>query len=235
MRFRKQLYGDAFVNQFIAEMEGIKTHLRPFAFLDDAGNEYTHIAGAIAMPTFSQPGYLLSIGIRRSDDVIECLDEYESDNEYKIIERARKIQSEYGVDDMIWYGNPVALMPLVGDIQDDKNRVQIAHPVDYEHDDAFQLYVSRLRVALAAGHKTLIIGDCQHLRNALTAFTTDKARMDHHPVITAAGGLVHTMQMLRPWEQATEKTELIPTTTEDIAAYASEHETKMIYKELFAL
>jgi hypothetical protein len=227
-RFTKKLYGSAFVNSFIAEMEGI-THIhRPLAWIDTDGQRYSHIAGAIAMPTFEMPGYLLTIGIEFETETLHCLDEYETDSEIELIQRAGEISDEYGDALAMIYGDPSRLMPLTLDLQ---KPVLISHPVGSDLDDAFQLYVSRLQSSLMSTNKVLMLDGCNVLRNHIMAFTRDKAKQKDNPVVYAAGGLVHTLLTFRPWETARETVDLVPT-LED-TAWINEQAEKEIAHQLY--
>ena len=74
-RFKKEIYGDAFVDPFIAKMEGIEKNIREFAYRDKDNNLYSHITGGIILPTFEQQGYLLTIGVRYEEPIkFDCID-----------------------------------------------------------------------------------------------------------------------------------------------------------------
>lgn len=237
-RFIKKLYGDSFVNTLIADLEGQRYNRRPFEFVDNDGNCYTHIAGAIAMPTFEHAGYLIVMGVVGDCEKIDCLEEFESENEIELIQKAMNLQADYG-DNVIsmWWGNPTALMPIVADINDDKKPVLISFPADHDKDDAFQLYVSRIQTSMLRGkNKILWFNDCNIFQNHMRALVKDKSeRAKNNPVITAAGSLIHTLLVLRPWEQAIEKIELIPTREGEMAAYGREQEEKLLMQELFGV
>jgi hypothetical protein len=234
-RFVKKLYGSAFVNKFVAEITGKHTHYRPYAWVD-CESQYSHITGGMILPTFDRPGYLLTVGVRYDEsDKIDCLDEFQADDEYEIIERALDVQDEYGPGVIsTWWGDPKDLMSLIGDLSTDKNRVIVSAPIDSNQPDAFQIYTARLRVSLAQGHKALIIGGCNLLRNHVLAFVREKqAKPDNSPAIYVAGSLVHTLLTSRPWEQAYETQDLIPTTHEDYAAYEHGQELKRLEGEVW--
>jgi len=231
-KYRKKLYGDPFVNDFIAQMEGIRYNNRPYAWIDDAGNRYSHIAGAIAMPTFEHDGYLITVGIRYDDQKMECLEEHQIEREIELIKKAAEIRDEYGPALSVFYGDPMAMMPV---IHGQKKPISVAPPLAYDLDDSFQLYIMQIQGSLLNETKRLILGNCNILRNHFASFVKDKnARSKDNPVLVAAGSLVHTLLTSRPWEQAVEKVELIPTTGRD-HAFMSAEEEKMVMAELYAV
>lgn len=228
-RFRKKLYGDAFVNSFIAEMEGITHVNRPLAWVDGTGR-YSHISGAIAMPTFERPGYLLTVGVDFKTEKFHCIDEYETDSEAELIQKAADITKEYGDALTTLYGDPARLMPLALDL---KTPVLISHPIDYDQADAFQLYVARLQTSLMAANKVLVLGDCNALRNHMIAFSKDRAKAKDNPVIFAAGSLVHTLLTLRPWETARQTIDLAPTLPEEYGPWITAQQEKEIVETIY--
>lgn len=232
-RFKKKLYGDPFVNDFIAEMEGQKYNIRPYAWIDSkTGERYSCLSGALAMPTFEHDGYMITAGVRYDDQKIICLEEYQTDNEIELIREAARIKDRYGDSLHVFYGNPHTMMPIVRDM---KKPVLISPPLDFETADNFQIYMSRLQSSLMVEAKSLMIADCNILRNHLMAFTKNKsARSDNNPVLYAAGSMVHTLLTARPWEQAVENIELIPTTGRD-EAFMKQEEEKAVMAHLYAM
>jgi hypothetical protein len=212
MTFKRKLYGDPVVNSHIAEITGQQWHYRPAAWI--RGEEkYSHIAGAIIMPLFHVPGYLLTVGVEHdTPGHMVCLDEFQSEDENVLLGVAQKLQDEYGPDVIsIWYGDQARLMSMTT-----TGATYISPAIDSEQTDCFQLYLVRLKTALAAGHKTLTIGDCNILRNAIQSFVREKAAKEQdHPEIYAAGALVHSALMTRPWEYAGDRIKLTPTIPDD--------------------
>jgi len=232
-KFIKQIFGDPYINQLIAEVEGQKTHTRPFLW-ESEDKSYSHITGGIILPTFDVPGYLLTVGVDPNTNKIECLDEYESSDPYAMIQKAQDIQTEYGPVISNWWGNPVSLMPLVNEINIEGNPVFISAPVDSNQPDVFHIYLARLKVALSKQLKALQIEDCDILRNHISSFVQDKqAKESNHPALYITGAIIHTLLMTRPWEQAVEKLKLIPTTTEEYASYENEQAEKAIFAEIY--
>jgi hypothetical protein len=211
-------------------MEGISAIHRPLAWIDTDKKRYSHISGAIAMPTFELPGYLLTIGIEFETEKLHCIDEYETDAEMELIQRAGEISDEYGEALSMLYGDPARLMPLALDLQ---KPVLISHPIGHDLDDAFQLYVSRLQSSLMSGNKVLMLNDCQVLRNNVMAFTRDKAKAKDNPVIYAAGSLVHTLLTLRPWETSAERIDLVPTLPEEQGPWITEQDEKTVMQQVY--
>ena len=213
---------------------GLRTHSRPFAWIRDK-EKYSHITGGLALPTFEQPGYLITMGVQHSTNIIHCMTELESSDPYEIIRQAQNIQTEYGQGVIKnWWGNPEELMSIVNEINIKGNPVLISQPIDFEIKDSFSIYTARLKTALAASYKTLFLNDCMILRNSIQSFIPDKVAKDkNNPAVNIAGGLVHTLLMTRPWEQAIEVRELIPTRHEDYAEYVSEKAIRDLEAEVF--
>lgn len=239
-RFKKEIYGDPFVNQFIAEMEGLETKVLDYAYRDGDA-VYSHITGGIILPTFDQPGYLITIGVRY-DDVLrfDCLNEYEtisthdSDESYELIDRAQEIQKEYGKDIIKhWWGNPEEMMSLVNESNMAGNPIYIARPVDSNQTDDFNIYTARIKMALYKKNKMLYLGENNLLRNYIMSFIQDKkARPENNPALYVLGSLVHTLLIMRPWEKAVEKIDLVPTQFEDYAKYEHEKAIEYLYNNL---
>ncbi len=235
MKFKQKIYGSPFVNQHIAEVTGQHYHYRPTAWI--RGDErYSYITGGMAMPTFEFPGYLLTIGVTyNTPGHCVCLDEYHTDDEVALIEKAQEIQESYGPGVIEnWWGDPERLMPVLNETQKEDNQILISAPVDYDLSDAFQLYFTRFSSALSPRNKTLKLAGCDYLKNTGQAFIRAKGQKSENNLpIWVAGGLVHTILMVRPWEQAYQATELIPTTYEDHAMYEQEKAIREIERELY--
>jgi len=233
MKFKKQKFGDPLVNQHVAEVTGQKYHNRPYAWV--CGNKkYTHITGGIILPTFTQPGFLLTIGVRQ-DQKFEPIEEYQSWEDGKLQEKARAIQKEYGYGVISnWWGDPEKLMSLVNQSNiKSEQPVFISTPPDFEQKDSFQIYVISLHTSLLRGNKVLFLHNCATLKNYLDGFVSLGAKSDDHPAINLAGWLVHTLNIYQPWTQAIETTELIPTSATDFYLYESEKAIKEIERELW--
>jgi len=228
MKFIKKLYGSEFVNKFVAEIEGVKTHHRAHSFIRGDEN-YTYIVGSITLPNLEYPGFLVTAGTDYETNDIICIDEFESDKEYELIEKAKELQKEYGDTIQTWLGDPVNLMTLVNE-----EELYVSAPYDYDQRDAFQLYTARLKTALREGHKTLYLRDCTLLRNHILAFVKERtAKKFNNPAIYTIGSLIHTIVMMQPWEQANTPFELIPTTSEEFMAYEQNKEMQRLDGQLW--
>ena len=234
-KFTKQLFGDPVVNQHIAEIIGQRTHIRPFAWTD-GDSQYSHITGGMVLPTFDQDGFLITTGVDHKTNIVHCLEEYESDDPHRIIEVAQRIQKDYGQGVIsTWWGNPEKLMSIVNEKNKKDNPVLISAPIDSERPDAFGIYTARLKTALSESCKTFYINGCVLLRNHILSFVQDKtAKQDSNPVINIAGAIVHTLMVTRPWEQAIERKELIPTTQEVHAQYTHEKAIRELEQQVYA-
>lgn len=235
MKFIKKLLGSPVVNQHIAEITGQKTHTRPYVWIRK-DEVFSHITGGMVLPTFDQPGFLVTIGVHPETNVFYALDEFKNTDPYEIIRKAQAIQKEYGQGVIQnWWGNPKDLMSIVNEINIEGNPVLISQPVDYDAKDSFPLYTARLKTALAESYKTFYLNQCTSLRNHILAFAQDKtAKAESNPAVAITGALIHTLLIMRPWEQSVETTELIPTSYEDFAAYESDRAMKELEQELYA-
>lgn len=188
------------------------------------------------MPTFSQPGFLLTVGVQPENNIFYAIDEFESDDPYKIIKKAQGIQKNYGPEVIkTWWGNPADLMSIVNEKNIKGNPVLISQPIDYDQSDSFQLYTTRLKTSLAESYKTFYLNECVLLRNHILSFVQDKAaKAEQNPAVAITGALIHTLLIIRPWEQSVEATELVPTSHEEYAAYAGKQAMKEIEQELYA-
>jgi hypothetical protein len=228
MKFTLKKYGDPFVNDFIAEMEGIKSISLPTAWT--RGKEkYAYICGAIRMPTFSTPGYLLTVGVEYdTEGKTHCIDEFQSDDETAILDRAKEIQKEYGkgvID--TWLGDASRLMSLSTD-------AQVSPPIDYDQADAFQIYLIRLKTALSENNKTLQLNGCDILRNSILSFVREKAaKPDEHPAVWCAGAIVHTLCIIRPWTRAVDRIDLVPTRGAEQQAYMDKEHEKELVRQVY--
>lgn len=233
-RFTLKKFGSATVDQHIAEITGQQYHYRPYAWIDN-GVMYSHITGGVVMPTFDQPGYLLTIGVSNEDQSYHCLDEFESLSERDIYDRAKEIQTEYGQAVIeTWWGEPGRLMSIVNqnNIQSEYP-VNIAQPPDYDAPDAFQIYITSLSTALRANNKVMFLNGCMMLRNHILAFHPDEAKQDKNLALFLAGSMVHALNIYRPWEQAVEVTELVPTAPEDYYEYEHRKALETLEAEIY--
>jgi len=236
MKFEKKIYGDPLVNAIIAKAEGQKTHSRPYVWVS-GDKEYSHITGGVILPKIDVPGFLLTIAVRSESNIIECLDEYESMDAYELIKKAQGIQTEYGVGVIQnWWGNPEELMSLVNEKNIEGNPVYISAPIDSNQKDAFQIYIARLVVGLSETYQTFFINNCQRLRNHISSFVPDGSeRADKNPAIYLAGSIIHTLLLARPWEQAVETIQLIPTEFDEFQLYEQEQRKINLYHQLYGM
>ena len=170
-------------------------------------------------------------------NIIECIDEYESIDAYDLIKKAQDIQKEYGYGVISnWWGRPEELMPLVNEKNIEGNPIYISHSVDNNQKDAFQIYLARIVVGLSETYQTFFINNCNRLRNYISAFepiSTEKA--EKNPALYAAGSILHTLLMMRPWEQAVETVDLIPTNTDELEVYGSKKAKEAMYREIYGV
>ena len=229
-KFTKKLLGSAFVNKFVAEIQGKRSHEREYLWM---GGErpYTHITGGIILPQFEASGYIVTVGVGKNNR-FHCLEEFESRDELDLISRAKSLQAEYGPGVIrTWWGDAEHLMSLVND---GDNPVIISFPIDYDKSDSFQIYRARLGVSLLNNAKQFYFHDCDKLKSQVVAFNRDKTASEkNNPAVAMLGWVVHTLLMYRPWEQAVERIELIPTTMEEHMIYADQQAERDLYSEVY--
>lgn len=236
-RFKKEIYGDPLVNEFIATAEGERTHSRPYAWIDK-DRKYSHITGGLILPTMTVPGFLITIGVEYESNIMHCLDEFEVTKDasvFEMIEKAQAIQKEYGHNVVSnWWGDPKQLMPLVNERNIKGDPVYISAPMDYDQKDAFEIYLARLKVAFSVGYKNLFINDCGLFENHMRSFIQDsKAKSNINPAIYITGAIIHSILVQRPWEQAVETLQLMPTTFEETAIYEHEQAERAIWGDVY--
>ena len=73
----------------------------------------------------------------------------------------------------------------------------ISPPNDFEHPQAFDLFIDQMRSVVSGSNKRLYFGQGNIIKKRLGAFHRDD------PVMTAVGGLVHTLLMRMPWMEQT--------------------------------
>jgi hypothetical protein len=236
MKFKKKKYGDPTANLHIAQITGQKYHNRPFAWVS-GDKKYTHITGGIVLPTIAASGFLLTVGVRHEDQKFELIEEFESVDDRKLLDKARATQKEYGLGVIEnWWGDPEKLMSLVNKYNiETEQPIFISHPPDFQAKDKFQLYIISLQTALRRGNKVLYLGKCSKLVNHIDGFVPVGAREEDHPAVALAGWLVHTLNIYRPWEKAVESVRLFPTTPEDAYIYESEKATRQLKEMVYGI
>ena len=116
--------------------------------------------------------------------------------------------------------------------------VMLAPPHDYDKQNAFEIYLNRVRSSLTrddSGKKVLFLGSCERLRNHIQNLPPDvavKGSIEDYPAITCLGGVVHSIMIRRPWEEFVEKEKTVSTLRDDYVEHAGQdHEQTM--RDLF--
>jgi hypothetical protein len=183
--------------------------------------EYYHIAGGIAWPGIESPGYVLIIGVTvemendREIPVLFCLEEAEDRCVDGLLGQCLNLRERYGYDQGLlgyWYGDYERLQSLVGrfnqglpDETNHANGVYLSHPSDFEKSNHLEIYLDEIRSVLTpreSGAKSLFIGNCNRLQNALRSVLQNAAKRysdDDCPPVACLGYVVHSLLASMPW------------------------------------
>ena len=231
-KYTKKLYGEEYVDAWIAEMEGQEYNDRPFSWTDGK-NEFSHITGGIVLPKMEQSGFLVTVGVRRTTHRFECLEEHEEiEDEFELVQKARDIQKKYGTGVIQnWWGDARKLMTIINDYRKEKNPVLISDPIDFDLEDCLQIYYARLMVAIHTTVKELYFNDCKVMKSNVLAFNKDRrATIENSPCVAMLGWLIHTLHAGRPWENAVKHVPLVATGINSESYYEDELD---IHEELY--
>ena len=141
----------------------------------------------------------------------------------------------------VWYGEHERFATFVSDfnhqLELNEQKVEgiyLSPPHDYDKQNAFEIYLNRVRASLtrdAVGKKVLYLGNCVKLRNHIQNLPHDsavKGSIEDYPAITALGGTIHSLMILRPWMQFLDREKTVPTMRDDYTDFAhQEHEQVM--------
>jgi len=192
----------------------------------ETGEKYYHIAGAIGWPWESIPGYAMVIGVNKTDDGLcrmTILEEIEDSNVPRLLLRCVGLREKYGYWDSselmrYFFGDDTRYTPITLNIcfklrekdgYGDGHGFWIYSPDDFYEKDHFETYVRQVLAALTkdeTGHKMLIIGQNEKIRNHIQTLSNDsvtrlemRQRAKEYPAMFALGGLVHTLLQRKPW------------------------------------
>ena len=199
----------------------------------ETGAEYCYVVGGIGWPRDPKesPGFAVVVAVDKTTDdkpAMRTLDEMEAPTVKGLLKKCVQLQKKYGYNECqdlfrFWYGDPersdtfVNLFNYLEDVSKDPDSVYISPPYDFERPNAFERYSNQIWGSLAAdssGRKRLYLGNCIKLRNHIQNTPSDAAvkgsSMDY-PAITALGGVVHSLMMLRPWLEFSRPERAVPT------------------------
>ncbi|MFZ2398295.1 MAG: hypothetical protein WAW31_06475 [Smithella sp.] len=205
----------------------------------ETGKEYLHLAGSIFWPGKINPGFILVMGVRAESDQIiyECLDEDSDKAIDNLLRKCITLRDRYGfrqTDKLFryWYGDPNRFSTLLNQFNQrlrDKEVVQdgiyLSPPMDFEKENHFELYLCQMQSALMpnnTGRKSLYLGSCHSLRNAIQNLPTDAATRfteDDCPAIAAAGSLIHSLSATTPWTYLANEPIIIHNDFDDFEEY----------------
>jgi len=183
--------------------------------------EYYHIAGGIAWPGVEAPGYALIVGVKvemendKEVPMLFCREEAEGQSVDGLLEQCLNLRERYGYQQGLlqyWYGDSERLQSSVSrfnqQLQDETNRakgVYLSRPADFEKSNRLEIYLDEIRSLLTpreSGAKSLFIGNCHRLQNALRSVLGDAAKRysdDDCPPVACLGYVVHSLLASMPW------------------------------------
>jgi hypothetical protein len=200
-----------------AEVTGKELTLKPPVFHHEDGHTYSNIIGGIAYPAavdhIIRPGMVIIIGIEPDPVKFRVLETVESPSVFDLFTACIDLRLKYG------YGEDRRILPnFMGDqekylaillkvsealekTQGHERGLYIKDMVDYRERYALPVYVRQL---LDARKKYLLERPDQHieLTNHLRSFQpemAEKGRVEDFPAVGLLGGMIHSLQIERPW------------------------------------
>ena len=186
----------------------------------ETGQEFVHLAGAIAWPGKGTPGFVIIVGVSKASGnapLFTCLDEIEDYSTNGLLKACLLLRVRYGFnqsDNLLrfWYGDSKRFSSLINDFNQciKKNSIyegiNIIDPTDFRKPNHFENYLYRIQNLLVpdeSGGKSLVLENCNLLRNYLQNLPPDAPIVcseEDFPSVSALGGLVHSLLANRPWE-----------------------------------
>ncbi len=184
----------------------------------ETGQLYYDLFGCIGWPTVitdknkatNKPGYIAIVGVVKGKGKPEkapfqLLAEYESHGIGSLFDEMVNLRAEYGFGLFpgllqTWIGDESRFILELSLYNEDlrraggnKQAVLIAPPDDFNDPKAFDVYIRAISAALDKDAQRLFYGKNDVLRNRIREF------LDKDPVITAMGGLVHSLSSRCMW------------------------------------
>lgn len=213
-----------------AAVTGKKDVPRPTYYQNTkTGENYFYIAGAIGWPLMEKniPGYILIVGVQKTDDAscsMKILEEMEDTDIRRLIIKCILLREKYGYwqsselmryfyGDDVRYGEIEYIVSRElreKDGEGEGHGFYIYPPFDFDKLNHFEIYVQQIRTSLIprkeTGKKALILGNNDKIKNYLNTMSKDsvskldmKRRAKEYPAVFALGCLVHTLLHQRPW------------------------------------
>ncbi len=196
------------------KVTGKELTLKPATFLHvPTGEYYCHLIGGIAYPTATVPGIVILLGIQSEPNVkFRVLETFEDINVFKLIEQAVMLRSKYGfgLDSRLlpyWYGDQEKFQTLIIKTSEALEKklgydrgFYIKDTVDLRERHSFPLYVRQIFNCLETNRLDMnsddtLIGHLQSFQRE----DAEKGRTENYPATGLIGGMVHSLQIEKPW------------------------------------
>jgi hypothetical protein len=237
-------------DQHIAEITGQEYIHKPHYYRNtETGAEYSYLAGGIGWPG-ERPGFIVVVAVQKESETLHVLAEVEASSIRELLSECLKLRQMYGYgqgSDLFdcWYGENERFDTFVADFNhnlelegENAEGIYLVPPHDYQKTNAFEIWLNRIHSSLtrdASGKKALFLGGCDKLRNHIQNLPHDaaaKGSIEDYPAITALGGTLHSLMMLRPWMQFLNHEETIPTVKDNYVDFA-QREHEQVMRDLF--
>jgi hypothetical protein len=208
----------------------------------ETAEEFYYIAGGIAWPGKESPGYVLIIGVQvemendKEIPVLVSMDEVEDRCVDGLLGQSLRLRERYGYKDGLfrfWYGDYARFKSIVVRFnqqhRDETNHaegVYLSTPVDFKRNNHFEICLNEIRSLLApreSGAKSLFLGNCHRLQNAIQSLPGDAAQRytdDDCPPVACLGYVVHSLLTSMPWRGGGHEPELTVPTVDDFETFA---------------
>ena len=197
-----------------AVVTGKELTLKPAVFHHiETDHYYCHLIGGIAYPTAIAPGVVIIIGVENEPEVkFRVIESYESANVFKLIENAILMRKKYGfgLDSRLlpyWYGDQEKFKTLIIKTSEALEKVlghdgglYIKDMVDLRERHSFPLYVRQIFDARKTGRleRPTDRVSVSHLQ-AFQREDAEKGKTENFPLVGLLGGMVHSLQIEKPW------------------------------------
>lgn len=188
--------------------------LKPATFLHaETKDYYCHIIGGIAYPTATLPGIVLIMGVQCEPEVkFRVFETFESVDVFELIEFAVLVRSKYGFGEdarllPYWYGNQEKFQSLIIKTSEalelelgyDRG-LYVKDLVDLRERFSFALYNRQNTDCLIKS--ILDLNDNKVLEGHLQGMDredVEKGKVENFPAVGLLGGMVHSLQIEKPW------------------------------------
>ena len=180
--------------------------------------QYWHIAGSLAWPTDTAPGFGLIIGVVKEENLeptFFCLEEIEEIRPRKLLMECANIREKWGFWEdagllRLWMGDYNRFGGLVGDVNEElkkkygngENGLSLTIYSDLKDSNAAETFLNQVRDCLAPESKNLLLGDCIKLRNYILNLPKDitmKKAVEKFPALLALGYVVDGLSQIKSW------------------------------------